>query len=50
MRLAGVWNTSSSDSVSRIGVLGPMRMDYAGNMTAVRAVARYLNRMLGSGT
>ena len=41
---------SSSDSVSRIGVLGPMRMDYAGNMTAVRAVARYLNRMLGSGT
>jgi heat-inducible transcriptional repressor len=39
---------SSNDSVSRIGVLGPMRMDYAGNMTAVRAVAQYLNRMLGS--
>lgn len=32
---------------SRLGVLGPMRMDYVGNIQAVRAVARYLNRLLG---
>ncbi|QAB17723.1 heat-inducible transcriptional repressor HrcA [Leucobacter muris] len=36
-----------ADSVSRLGVLGPLRMDYAGNIAAVRAVARYLNRFLG---
>ncbi|MBL3698102.1 heat-inducible transcriptional repressor HrcA [Leucobacter luti] len=34
-------------SVSKLGVLGPLRMDYAGNISAVRAVARYLNRFLG---
>ncbi|WP_125099562.1 heat-inducible transcriptional repressor HrcA [Leucobacter chromiireducens] len=34
-------------SVSKIGVLGPLRMDYAGNISAVRAVARYLTRFLG---
>lgn len=33
-------------SVSRLGVLGPLRMDYAGNIATVRAVARYLNRFL----
>lgn len=33
-------------SSSRLGVLGPLRMDYAGNMAAVRAIARYLNRLL----
>ncbi len=38
---------SEGTSVSRLGVLGPMRMDYAGNIAAVRAVARYLNRLLG---
>lgn len=35
------------DSISRLGVLGPLRMDYAGNMATVRAVARYLSRLLG---
>ncbi|MCW2287953.1 heat-inducible transcriptional repressor HrcA [Leucobacter luti] len=34
-------------TVAKLGVLGPMRMDYAGNIAAVRAVARYLNRFLG---
>lgn len=34
-------------SMSKLGVLGPLRMDYAGNIVAVRAVARYLNRFLG---
>lgn len=35
---------------SRIGVLGPLRMDYAGNIATVRAVARYLNRLIGEDT
>ena len=34
-------------SVARLGVLGPLRMDYSNNMAAVRAVARYLTRLLG---
>ena len=34
-------------SVAHVGVLGPLRMDYSNNMTAVRAVARYLSRQLG---
>lgn len=40
--------SSSGGSVARLGVLGPMRMDYSNNMAAVRAVARYLSRLLGS--
>lgn len=38
---------SSARSVSRLAVLGPTRMDYSGNIAAVRAVARYLSRMFG---
>ncbi len=34
-------------TVARLGVLGPTRMDYSGNMVAVRAVARYLSGLLG---
>ncbi|MFJ6113562.1 heat-inducible transcriptional repressor HrcA [Agrococcus sediminis] len=37
---------SADDSEGHVGVLGPTRMDYAGNMAAVRAVARYLTRLL----
>ncbi|WP_395243280.1 heat-inducible transcriptional repressor HrcA [Agromyces sp. MMS24-K17] len=33
--------------VSRLGVVGPTRMDYSTSMAAVRAVARYLSRTLG---
>ncbi|GLU90202.1 heat-inducible transcriptional repressor HrcA [Agromyces sp. NBRC 114283] len=33
--------------VSRLGVVGPTRMDYTTSMAAVRAVARYLSRTLG---
>ncbi|QTX04870.1 heat-inducible transcriptional repressor HrcA [Agromyces archimandritae] len=33
--------------LARLGVLGPTRMDYSTNMAAVRAVARYLSRLLG---
>lgn len=38
--------TASGGSVARLGVLGPTRMDYSNNMAAVRAVARYLTRLL----
>jgi len=38
--------TGSADP-ARLGVLGPTRMDYSSNMAAVRAVARYLSRLLG---
>jgi heat-inducible transcriptional repressor len=31
-----------------VGVVGPTRMDYAANMGAVRAVARYVGELLGS--
>lgn len=33
-------------SVARIGSIGPLRMDYPGTMASVRAVARYLSRIL----
>lgn len=38
---------SSRGDLARLGVLGPTRMDYSNNMAAVRAVARYLSRLLG---
>ncbi|MBK4346595.1 heat-inducible transcriptional repressor HrcA [Lacisediminihabitans changchengi] len=39
--------STSGGELSRLGVLGPTRMDYSNNMAAVRAVARYLSRLLG---
>jgi heat-inducible transcriptional repressor len=39
--------SSSGGSLARLGVLGPLRMDYSNNIAAVRAVARYLTRLLG---
>jgi heat-inducible transcriptional repressor len=38
---------ASDGSIARLGVLGPLRMDYSNNLAAVRAVARYLTRLLG---
>ena len=35
-------------SVAKIGVIGPTRMDYQSHISAVRAVARYLTKTLGS--
>lgn len=32
---------------SRLGVLGPIRMDYASNIANVRVIAKYLNRLIG---
>jgi heat-inducible transcriptional repressor len=37
---------SQSESVARLGVLGPTRMDYPGTMGAVRAVARYVGKIV----
>ncbi|MGG5171318.1 heat-inducible transcriptional repressor HrcA [Pseudarthrobacter sp. J1738] len=34
------------EAVSKVGVLGPTRMDYPTTMAAVRAVARYLSKIL----
>lgn len=34
------------DALATLGVVGPTRMDYAGSMGAVRAVARYVSRIL----
>jgi heat-inducible transcriptional repressor len=39
--------TSTGNGLARLGVLGPTRMDYSSNISAVRAVARYLSRLLG---
>ena len=36
----------ATGSLARVGVLGPTRMDYPTNLATVRAVARYLTRML----
>jgi len=38
---------SGHQQTATLGVVGPTRMDYSSNMTAVRAVARYLSRLLG---
>lgn len=34
------------DALASLGVVGPTRMDYPGSMAAVRAVARYVSRIL----
>ncbi len=36
----------ADDSLGNLGVVGPTRMDYPGTMAAVRAVARYVSRIL----
>ncbi len=37
---------SRDDALATLGVVGPTRMDYPGTMSAVRAVARYVSRIL----
>jgi heat-inducible transcriptional repressor len=39
---------SGERALGGLGVLGPTRMDYAGTMSSVAAVARYIGQMLGS--
>jgi len=36
----------TDDALATLGIVGPTRMDYPGTMAAVRAVARYVSRML----
>jgi len=43
--LAGAYATPGGSS--QVGLLGPTRMDYSTNIAAVRAVARYLSKLLG---
>jgi len=40
---------AQGEIVARLGVLGPTRMDYPTTMAAVRAVARYVSRILSTG-
>jgi heat-inducible transcriptional repressor len=37
------------EAIATLGVVGPTRMDYPGTMSAVRAVARYVSRILDEG-
>ncbi len=37
------------DALATLGIVGPTRMDYPGTMAAVRAVARYVSRILDEG-
>ncbi len=37
---------SGGEAVARLGILGPTRMDYPSTIAAVRAVARYVSRIL----
>jgi heat-inducible transcriptional repressor len=37
---------SGGTEVAKLGVMGPTRMDYSGNIASVRAVARYLTKIL----
>lgn len=39
---------SDGDAVALVGSIGPTRMDYPGTIATVRAVARYLSRILAS--
>ena len=41
---------ADSAQLGAIGVLGPTRMDYAGSMAAVDAVARYVGRFINEGS
>ncbi len=49
LRSAAVVSTGygpHSTIVGGLGVLGPTRMDYPGNIATVRAVARYVSELL----
>jgi heat-inducible transcriptional repressor len=40
----------AGSSLGALGILGPTRMDYAGSMAAVGAVARYVGRFIAEGS
>jgi heat-inducible transcriptional repressor len=39
---------NQGSEVAKVGVIGPTRMDYSANIAAVRAIARYLTKVLGA--
>jgi heat-inducible transcriptional repressor len=39
----------SDEALAALGIVGPTRMDYPGTMASVRAVARYVSRILDEG-
>jgi heat-inducible transcriptional repressor len=41
---------SDSTPLGALGVIGPTRMDYAGSIAAVAAVARYVGRYMNEGS
>lgn len=41
-----VANYGTIDQHAKVGVMGPTRMDYPGTMAAVRAIAKYLSKIL----
>jgi heat-inducible transcriptional repressor len=43
-------NSSGSNSMGALGIIGPTRMDYAGSIAAVSAVARYVGRYMSEGS
>lgn len=43
------YGPSGQHGIGAIGILGPTRMDYAGSMSAVHAVARYIGRFISEG-
>ena len=45
----GGFGGANSAQLGAVGVLGPTRMDYAGSIAAVDAVARYVGRFLIEG-
>ena len=48
--LVAVGYGSDDISLGALGVIGPTRMDYAGSMGAVSAVARYVGRFISEGS
>ena len=48
--VTGTYRAGADDSVgsAHLGIVGPMRMDYARTMSSVRAVAAYLSRYLAA--
>jgi heat-inducible transcriptional repressor len=39
---------NAGEPLAKVGLLGPTRMDYSTNISAVRAIARYLSKSIGA--
>ena len=39
---------TDSETLAKVGLLGPTRMDYSTNISAVRAIAKYLSKSIGA--